>query len=173
MAKSAAVKKAAPKKGKFFLNFSLAAWHLDKKWSGPCSQLPRQTLHGLGLAGRRGASLAEVVEVEMHFANHLWKKSGPMISSWVREREFKKLNLSINKNQLDVDDLTDFILSLQPQLRRQQRKHQRSQLSRNQHQRSQLRRQRQRRRVSRSQRRHECIMFESISLYHFQTLNTF
>ena len=143
------------------------------KPSRPWRQMPRLAMHGLCLIGRRGASLAEVVEVQRHFTKCLWKKSGPMISSWVREREFKKLNLSINKNQLDVDDLTDFILSLQPQLRRQQRKHQRSQLSRNQHQRSQLRRQRQRRRVSRSQRRHECIMFESISLYHFQTLNTF
>lgn len=31
------------------------------------------------------------------------KKSAPMISSWVREREFKKLKLIIIKIELDVD----------------------------------------------------------------------
>ena len=92
------------------------------KPSRPWRQMPRLAMHGLCLIGRRGASLAEVVEVQRHFTKCLWKKSGPMISSWVREREFKKLNLSINKNQLDVDDLTDFILSLQPQSRRLQRR---------------------------------------------------
>ena len=135
------------------------------KPSRPWRQMPRLAMHGLCLIGRRGASLAEVVEVQRHFTKCLWKKSGPMISSWVREREFKKLNLSINKNQLDVDDLTDFILSLQPQPRRPQRRLPRRLLQRRPHQRRLWRRPHQRRRSSRSQRRHEQFeYYDSISL---------
>lgn len=127
------------------------------KPSGPWRQMPRLSMHGLCLIGWRGASLAEVVEVQRHFTNCLWKKSGPMISSWVREREFKKLNLSINKNQLDVDDLTDFILSLQPQPRRPQRRLPRRLLQRRPHQRRLWRRPHQRRRSPRRPRRHELV----------------
>ena len=154
MAKAAA-KKSVPKKGKYFLICSLATWPLEMKPWGPWRQMPRLAMHGLCLIGRRGTSLAEVVEIRRHFTNCLWKKSGPMISSWVREREFKKLNLSINKNQLDVDDLTDFILSLQPQPRRLQRRSPRRLPQRRPHQRRLWRRSHQRRRPSRSQRRHE------------------
>ena len=154
MAKAAA-KKSVPKKGKYFLICSLATWPLGMKASGPWRHTLRQAMHGFGLSGRRGASLAEVVEIQRHFPKCLWKKSGPMISSWVREREFKKLNLSINKNQLDVDDLTDFILSLQPQPRRSPRRSPRRLPQRRPHQRRLWRRLHQRRRSPRRQRRHE------------------
>ena len=155
MAKAAAAKKSVPKKGKYFLIFSLATNSLDKEALGPWRHIPRQAMHGLGLIGRRGASLAEGVEIRRHFTKCLWKKSGPMISSWVREREFKKLNLSINKNQLDVDDLTDFILSLQPQPRKHQRRLPRRLPQRRPHQRRLWRRPHQRRRPPRRSRRHE------------------
>ena len=107
----------------------------------------------------------------------IWGRSQVTISILLDEKSlvlrFSLISESANlKNfQVDVDDLTDFLSSFQPQSRRPQRRSPRRLPQRRPHQRRLWRRPHQRRRPPRARRRHELVW---ISLYnHFEQLMLF
>ena len=125
-------KKPAAKKGKYFDIFSQATQPLKIKPVRTCRLAYYLQIHSFDLLGILLSLSAYGAEVQQPFRKLVNKKS------LVRRFSLTSESANLKKFQVDVDDLTDIILSLQFQLRNQQRRsprlrlHQRNLLLRSQ-----------------------------------------